>query len=167
MATWQVDLVLVSRAALTAGRGESARVTEHELEQLSIWEGVNTEDVLARFAAWLPGRLMTPGWSMFGPEDGNRVDVIFSGARIEELRVRLDARHVNGQFLDRLCQEAQRLNAVLVTSEFHICEPNVAALVVELELSEAGQYTFNPEQHLDHLSRRNDDNGPPPSGDEL
>jgi hypothetical protein len=139
MAIWQHDLRIIPRDKLAergflygerlpanADRGGwwSAQEFPPELES-------QLQAALPRLAPW------APGWDVYGVEDGNRIDILREGAKIEEIKARLDARAPDTGFVESLVTITRFLNGVLLTPDLRVIEPDVYAIQEELAASPA------------------------------
>lgn len=62
---------------------------------------------------------MAENWDVFGPEDGNRIDVIQDGGAAATLAVRFDARNDSPQFQGLVCRLARQLDCQLFCAELN------------------------------------------------
>lgn len=157
MAAWQFDLQLVPRASLAQlGIAPDDHLSTEQLDNADWWRGKwLPADYATRVTAILPpASAWAQDWQVYGSEDGNRIDILATGGSIEEVRARIDARAMNVWFLERLVELAGNFDALFVSPESRVIEPDVEAIWVELELSPAARFVRNPEEFLEHLKRR-------------
>lgn len=157
MATWQFDLRLVPRTSITRhGLQAEDRLSVALLDDVEWWEGCTLpSDYPERLAAFLPvAKPWSEGWNVFGTEDGTRVDVITAGQRVEEVRMRIDARHVDADIIEHLVAFATGIDALLVSPEGRVFEPTFDAIGVELELSPAALFVRDPAEFFRRLKDR-------------
>lgn len=159
MAAWQYDLYIVPRRALAErGVDNDARLSPAEFDAGEWWHGhALPADFHTRVAALLPpGSSWDDEWHVFGEEDGTRLDVMTEGVQIEEVRLRLDARNLDPELLERLMALLDAFGCALVTPEMRVLSAEPLALWVELELSPAAQYVRDPAGFLNRLRRHRD-----------
>ena len=93
MAAWQFDLYFISRDA--SAPNLDAEDWEAPPLPLSLVRDVQTELANYLGAPWF----MLPDWLVFGPEKGNRVDILFENEVEASVFVRCDVRDEAPQFL--------------------------------------------------------------------
>lgn len=140
MATWQFDLELIPRRGLTDG----------------LVVGVDLPaDYEKRITSFLPWHVpWDPEWKVFGDEDGDRIDVILANGHVHQVRVRLDARKLDLELLQRIAGFARDCACVFVTPRGEVVEPEVSAMLIELELSPAAAFVRNPQAFFEGLKRK-------------
>src|SRR5437899_289621 len=117
MATWQHDLRVVPRDEI-AGRGfVPGQPIPRIADRKSWWLGREVSKELDNYLrrSIKPLQSWAIGWTVFGSEDGNRIDVIREGTEVDEIKARLDARVWDVQFAEHLVAVAKLLNAVFLT----------------------------------------------------
>lgn len=106
MAVWQFDLYVIH------SRGQMPQPSDGKCMAPSLPLGVvyDFQEELAHYLG--PPWLMLKDWLVFGPEKGNRIDVVFENETHASVSVRCDVREEAPQFL------------VLITNltHFHGCE---------------------------------------------
>ena len=151
MATWQFDLEVVPRTVAVKNLlpGDD-HVTVEALESAEWWKAVSlAPGFLQRVETLLPWtKPWAAGWQVFGEEDGNRVDVIEENGKVAEVRLRLDARNLEVEFLDELLGIIESSDCALVTPTGRLVEPEIEAIWVELELSPAASFVRDPAEFL-------------------
>jgi len=162
MAVWQFDLRMVPRDSVCAFvSDESDGIGDDMIDAVDWWRSAElpagwearVDQVLPRSASW------DPEWRVFGSEQGTRVDVISTGGRIEEVRLRLDARELGPSVLEQLMELVKDARCSLVTPTGRVIEPDPSSVWVELELSPARKYVRDPSAFLNDLSRRREASG--------
>jgi hypothetical protein len=153
MAVWQFDFIVVPRGRLPARAIIEGRVLFDDIEITDWWVGVdipNTfENSLDSMLPRLPSSIA--GVTMWGDEEGNRIDVIREGGRITEIRIRLDARHPDPTLLEQLTLCVQSIQGVLISEEGEIVEPTPRTLLRELSNSSAHRFVIDPKAFLRNL----------------
>lgn len=156
MAAWQLDLTLIPRQSVE-GRGLCVddHIEQEQYERIAWWEGYalppQYRQQISSFAPW--SKPWSEGWEVYGEEDGNRVDVIGEGGRVEEVRVRIDAREPDVGFLEQLVDFAKSIDGVFFSPDMRIIAPDLRAIWVELELSPAAGFIRDPAGTLERLER--------------
>lgn len=160
MATWQFDVILVPREELSAPLGAEPRISVEAIDGREWWANRSLPaGYESRLDASMPRlRTTTRGIISWGTDDGDRIDVCLEGGRAVEVRARLDAREEQTAFAELLTEFADWANAMFVTEEGEIVEPDAAAVLRELRNSSAHRFAVDPEAYLDELG-----NGGPPS----
>jgi hypothetical protein len=93
-------------------------------------------------------------WKVFGDEEGDRIDVVLANGHVQQVRVRLDARKVDLELLQRIAGFARDCECAFVTQRGAAVAPDVNAMLVELELSPAGAFVQNPQAFFVGLRRK-------------
>jgi hypothetical protein len=146
MATWQFDLYLIPRQKLLSLFGEVPSTLDDEAFESVRWckdapLPANYEEVLSSF---LPeGVSWCDEARMWGEEDGNRIE-LFDVSGDTEISVRVDARTRNEQVLNGIIKFARFIDAVLLTEEDKVIEPDVNVVIRELEESNASRFVRDP-----------------------
>lgn len=100
MAAWQFDLYFIARK--TPAPDLNAESWETPSLPLDVVYELQAE--LAHYFG--PPWLMLPDWLVFGPENGNRIDVVFETDDSASIFVRCDLRQEAPQFLVLICNLA-------------------------------------------------------------
>jgi hypothetical protein len=145
MATWQFDLELIPR-----------RHVLEVVDTVDWWSGATLPgDYENRISAFLPWHLpWDPEWQVFGEEDGDRIDVVFENGHVQHVRARLDARKLDLELLRRVAEFATDCECVFVTRQGRVVEPQVDALLGELQRSPASTFVRDPQAFLEGSKRR-------------
>jgi hypothetical protein len=156
MALWQFDIYLLPRSdALERKLRSGVQLSEFDFNDTAWWKGLPTPPFEPLFDRLLgQGAFWSENWRVFGTEDGDRVDVFTSSGRLDLIRVRIDVRNPSLEFIDGVCAFARRANCLLVTNSFHIFEPTLDALWVEVMVSPAASFVEDPQAFLRRLSER-------------
>jgi hypothetical protein len=151
MAVWQFDTYLVPGDKVRSSTGEVVeRVSEHDFESLSWWEGnflppdytQVLSSVLPRHAHW------SREVEFWGQEDSDCVSVARRGNAVEEVRVRFDVRNVNVSFVDHMANTARRWACVFLDEDFEVVPASTAALLKHIRDSSAHRYLLDPRSFL-------------------
>ena len=156
MAIWQFDVLIAPRGRTRALLpSDSDQLPREVLESADLWEGRQLppgyERQLEAILPWAPS--WDPEWKLFGSEEGTRVDVITEDGAVQEVRLRVDARSLEPEVLERLVGFVSSIDCVLITPVGRVIEPDAMALWVELELSPAQAFVRDPIGFLDRLQR--------------
>ncbi len=119
MATWQFDVYFIPRGSVVPDTAKSgwepglpAKVARALQEDLAHYLGV----------PWL----MLKDWLVYGPENGNRIDVLFTDDGSASISVRFDVRNDAPQFLVLVTELAQLHHCSLFCAEItEVIEPDV------------------------------------------
>lgn len=130
MAAWQFDLYIIPRGALRLH--SDTEVSGTLTLPLTIVHNVQNE-----LAAYLgPPWLMLSDWLVFGPENGNRIDVIFESEDAGSVFVRCDLREEAPQFLVLTCKIAQSNDCLFFSPQSRrLIEPTLEALSGAIAIS--------------------------------
>ncbi|KQW43313.1 MULTISPECIES: hypothetical protein [unclassified Roseateles] len=124
MAIWQFDVV----------------VTDQE-GQRSLPEAVRMR-AESFLVGLMPASIEGTGWTMFGSDEGNRIDINFDG-RGCEIGVRIDARSEAHDFISLVCLMVATLDCALFSDEFGEPIPSdVSSLKEALQRSAAWQFAL-------------------------
>jgi len=92
---------------------------------------------------------MCEGILVFGPEDGNRIEVVVDDAGDAELSARIDARLESAAFCELLSELARALDCSLFSPEFgSLIHSGGDALVAALTNSQAWTYALDPAEAM-------------------
>lgn len=84
------------------------------------------------------------GWTMFGPSDGDRIDLFFDTASCE-VSVRIDARNDDRTFIATVCALMTLLRCSLHSAELgETIPPNADAIYAALQRSAAWRFALDP-----------------------
>lgn len=123
MAAWQFDVYLIVRGASVPDL--DAEYWETPSLPLAVVYEIQAE--LAHYLA--PPWLMLPEWLVFGPENGNRIDVVFETDDSASIFVRCDLRQEAPQFLVLVCNLAHgHLCQLFNPQSREVIEPSLGAL---------------------------------------
>ena len=127
MAAWQFDLYFVARGAPCSDL-ESSREGVPTLPLSTVYSMQND---LAFYLG--PPWLMLSDWLVFGPENGNRVDVCFESETAASMFVRCDVREEAPQFLVLFSKIAQLHGCLFFNPQSgRLIEPTLEALSDEM-----------------------------------
>ena len=141
MADWQVQFFLVPRRALA----ESGALSRAALINTSWWSThpfpSDYQKRLASVAA--AADFTTEHVESWGPEDGNRIDVLSANGRVSRVAVRVDVRLLDSRFGAALLGFVRAAGALLVRTDGLVVEPIISAYAGALR--ESGAWKFaNP-----------------------
>ena len=160
MATWQFDIALVPIAALAADPDLLAKsVTADGIESGPWWSEYREEsDLEDKLNQILPkGKSWHDDLSVWGDEEGNRIDLFRDKGVLESLSVRIDARVDKADFLDAVCALAKHCECKFYGYESgSLIEPEPLALRAALEGSNASKFVSNPRAYLKKLAESAD-----------
>ncbi len=155
MAAWQFDVYLVPRAALKEISAGSDRIDADVFENKDLWRSTTLpasyRQLLTEFTR--ASSEVADDWTVFGEQEGDRVDVLANGDRVEEVRARVDVRELNAEFIEGLIRFASICDCALISEQLHVIEPTLEALWVEIELSPAAMFVSNPRKFLGDLRK--------------
>ena len=157
MAVWQLDLQIVPRQrVLDVLQAQEEGPEIAHVEEADWWtEHALPQGYEQRLASILPWRIpWAREWKVFGEDDGNRLDVIHDGEKIDEVRLRIDVREIDFDILERLVSFVAGCDCVFLSTAGHIVEPRVEDICVEIEASPAANFVSDPARFLEHLRRR-------------
>jgi hypothetical protein len=155
MAIWQCDFYVVPRQRLMQADGTiAAEVSAEEWHSADWWSGVRFPESLdALFDQLLPrGRSRNPDTTFWGEDDGTRIEIQRGDGVVLDVFVRLDARTVSVELLERLASAAQLSGAVFVGSDLIVIPATPGALVEMLERSRASRYLRDPKLYLRRIA---------------
>lgn len=159
MALWQTDLLLVPRKTLSAtDRTVPDRIPPDVLDRADFWNGfVLTEEIERTISSFCPPRR---SWSSnlktWGDEDGNRIDILHSGASVAEVSIRIDVRHMDDNFIEGVIALATYWDCVFVTEALRVLPPVPAELRSAVQESEAHRFVSDPHGFLDSAPTPNE-----------
>lgn len=145
MADWQVHFSVVPRRALAARVATQPRVTDAEA-----WAA----DALPADYQRKLGAVVAPEPSaggtvqVWGPEDGNRVEVWSVDGRATTVTAHVDVRRLDARFGAMLLQFVRTANAVLVRRDGLVVEPLVGAFAAALRSSDAWRFANDPQSRF-------------------
>jgi hypothetical protein len=123
MAAWQFDVYLIARGASVPD--SDAEYWETPALPLTVVRDI--QDELAHYLG--PPWLMLPEWLVFGPENGNRIDLVFETEDSGSIFVRCDLRQEAPQFFVLVCNLAHGHGCQLFNPQNRECiEPTIGAL---------------------------------------
>lgn len=132
MAQWQFDLYVVSSQAMARNAADACR--ESQLLPLSVVYDIQQE--LAHYMG--PPWMMLADWLVFGPENGNRVDIIFEPELSASVCIRCDIREEAPQFLVLLSDLTRFLGCrFLSASNQELVEPELEKVLEAIRSSQA------------------------------
>lgn len=159
MAIWQFDVLIAPREPirlLTAAGSDE--LPGDAVESTSFWIGHQLpaayEHQLEAILPWSPS--WDPEWTLFGSEDGTRVDIISDEGRLDEVKLRVDARTIEPELIERLMDFFHAVDCVLITPSGRVVDPDPMAFWVELQMSSAMAFVRDPSGHLGRFQRRRD-----------
>ena len=123
MAAWQLDVYLITRGVSVP----DLDAEYWETPSLPLVVALKVQEELAHYlgSPWL----MLPEWLVFGPENGNRIDVVFETEDSANIFVRCDMRQEGPQFLVLVCNLAHGHGCVLFNPQNRsLIEPTLEAL---------------------------------------
>ncbi|TXG99905.1 MAG: hypothetical protein E6R08_00290 [Nevskiaceae bacterium] len=95
-----------------------------------------------------PASIESDGWTMFGPSDGDRLDLFFDSTGCE-VSVRIDARNDDRTFVATVCALMALLGCSLHSSELQETLPAEANSIYDaLQRSAAWQFALDPQAFL-------------------
>lgn len=132
MAAWQFDLYFIARGA----QAPNLDAKDWDAPPLPHSLVYNVQRQLAHYygSPWF----MLPDWLVFGPEKGNRVDILFENETDANVFVRCDIREEAPQFLVLVCGLAHSHGCSFYsTLNREILEPRLEVLVAAIEKSQS------------------------------
>lgn len=111
MAIWQIDLQLVLDTDERPSSPDNGWVPSPLPGDLILTAFEFLSEPLG--APWP----MVKDWLVFGPENGNRVDVVFEPTDTAIMVVRFDVRSEGGQFTTLICRLARKLGCMLYSAD--------------------------------------------------
>lgn len=139
MAIWQFDLKFVPRCEPMPRQGpdgyEGSAFLAQEASAARVW-------LSERFG---PPQEMLENWFVYGPYDGNRVDLVVNEDCSAEVSARIDARTEAVDFAMALCELSGLLNGRLYSFELtSFLDVTPSALGLALERSRAAKFIRDP-----------------------
>jgi hypothetical protein len=123
MAAWQFDLYFILRDA----QAPNLDAEGWDAPSLPLPKLYEIQKELAHYMG--PPWLMLPDWLVFGPENGNRIDVNFETEDSGSIFVRCDVRQEAAQFLVLICNLAHAHGCRLFNPQSRrLIEPSFDAL---------------------------------------
>lgn len=119
MALWQYDFVVVPRDELASKLGTIPKaLTLEQMNDLHVWRAREpSEGFPDSFTAWRPEmKSWRDELRMWGSEESNRIDVSYSGGRIDYIQFRVEIRSLSVHFIELMTEFARKNNAVLVSA---------------------------------------------------
>jgi hypothetical protein len=157
MATWQYDIHFIPRGIVDE-QPDLARalVASEELDTSPWWIHYDhVQGLVEALSTLLPA---TVSWSdsiqMWGTYDGDRIEVSWSGVRIEDVHVRFDVRQLAESFMQGIVEVAKEFKLLILTENMHVIEPNYQGLLTSVRASSAAQFVKDPTAFLSGLDRR-------------
>ena len=158
MAIWQFDIALVPESALVADPDLFEHsVTPDGIDTAAWWSSVSVpSDLELRLGDILP---KADSWSdelsVWGAEDGHRIDVCRDVDVIESLTVRIDAREDTSDFVKAVCAFAQSMQCRFYGFDSHAdIEPTPAALLAAIQVSDATKFVRDPRGFLTEIAEK-------------
>lgn len=123
MAAWQFNVYL-------SGRGASVPDLDAEYWETPSLPLAVVREIQEELAHYLgPPWQMLPEWLVFGPENGNRIDVVFETDDSASIFVRCDLRQEAPQFLVLVCNLAHGHGCLLFNPQTRtLIEPTLQAM---------------------------------------
>jgi len=155
MATWQYDIHLVPRGAVKAADPGSSNLYDEDLAAEEWQRYGDTKELLARLAGLLPPlKSWHESISMWGAEDGNRIDVSFEGSNIDGIMVRIDVRRISLPFIESLIEIALEGELMLVLDGGAVVAPEASILLCAVRRSNAFRFVQDPVMFLEALAKK-------------
>jgi hypothetical protein len=154
MATWQFDFHVVPEGGVANFFGTTPLVIDAEAfvdhnwwaEYRSLAElETDISSVAPRLTSW------SSEIERWGTEDGDRIDVVRSGAEVCDVLVRVDARRISQTFLADIVKLARKHHLLLRLSDGRIVKPSIGKLLSEIRLSSAFRFCEDPRVFLESL----------------
>ena len=143
MAIWQYDFEIVPVEDLVAALGvQPAAVTLPQIEALEKWKTCQPfKGFEAVFSEWRPEiEWWCKEMRVWGNEESNRIDVMYSGRRVLSVEFRVEIRSISLHFIELLAAFARRCNAVLVSMHsLAVVEPTRQSILRYLARSGANE----------------------------
>jgi hypothetical protein len=150
VAVWQFDVILVPHAALAARLDEFASVdpigwlSKDERDQPWWLDRQPVPGLFAALDALLTRSTETADRIQWGPDDGNRVDVLLENGKIEEILIRIDLREPDPQFIDGVTELAANLGCDFLTMDGSFGEADGPTLAMLIRNSRALRFVRDP-----------------------
>jgi hypothetical protein len=141
MAAWQVDFHLVPRRSVTA-RSNLASTALADTDWWANAASIRLPSPLGGSRRAMPSS--SPELEMWGPEDGNRVNVWSEGGHVRSVMVRVDVRRLDSKFGAALLNFVRAAGAVLIRRDGFIVEPTIGAYAAALRSSDAWRFASDP-----------------------
>ncbi len=158
MAIWQFDIALVPETALAADPDLFVHsVTPEGVETAAWWSSISVpSDLESRLGEILPkGDSWSDELSVWGTDDGHRIDLWLIGDAIESLAVRIDAREDASDFVKAVCAFAQSMQCRFYGYESRAeIEPTTAALHAAIQVSDATKFARDPRGFLTEVAEK-------------
>ena len=155
MAVWQYDLLVIPRTRIEQF---ACSMLDADVYQQREWwdDSITSQQVAARIDAILErGRSWLKDLMIWGPEDGNRVDLYVTGNVVSELLVRIDLRIFDARFLSDVISLVRDLDGVFCTEDWTLIDPNLKSLTDSMLRSDAARFVAGPEDFLRKLREEN------------
>src|SRR4051812_18593948 len=125
MAAWQFVMDLVPASATHAAGVTAARMSQDQLDDISLnFSTSETELLLSRVAALLPEK---KSWSanirIWGDDKTDDIQVGLDGQTIEDVRFRVNVVKLSLPLIDGICSLAHELDCRLAATEEAIIQP--------------------------------------------
>jgi hypothetical protein len=157
MAIWQCSIALIPDAVVNGSpNGIMIKVDADGLDTAVWWANhqptASWADIIANeFPPCESWRDEIPMW---GNEDGIQFHACVSGRTVEEIGVRIDARHPDEDGMKRMIGVVERLQCHMFFMETQaIIPPDYSKFLAHLKKSRAAAYVKNPRQCLEQLSK--------------
>jgi hypothetical protein len=155
MADWQVTFFVVPRRAFAG-----SSISPASLRDTNWWTDIalpadyqNRLGTVATSASSSSADLQT-----WGPEDGNRIDVLSNKGHVNKITVRVDVRRLDSRFGAALLQFVRTIDALLVRTDGLVIEPQIGAFAAAIRSSSAWKFGNDPAQFLTtHAEELSDD----------
>ena len=158
MAIWQFDIAVVPISALAADPNLFANsVTPDGIETASWWADFSEEPLLDNeLGEILP---KSDSWhdnlSVWGDEDGDRIDLFREKGVLESLSIRIDARGGSPDFLEAICSLATLRECKFYGYESaSLIEPTPLCLRTAIRDSGASKFVTNPRRYLTEIAEK-------------
>jgi hypothetical protein len=150
MATWQYDIQLVPRSAVSAPEAIGAEGWNQEHSAASVRVVADLAKLLPEMRSW------HESMRTWGTEDGDRIDIWFENERVSDVLVRIDVRRVSMDFLHQILDVVER-NDLVIQTEGGAVVPDVGGLLEGIKASDAFRFVQNPGAFMEelHARRRN------------
>jgi hypothetical protein len=154
MATWQFDFHVVPKSALERRFGDlPVAISEADYDKENWWAASEGIDALeADLDTLLPrGRAWDSARTMWGTEDGHRLELLREGDGVYDFFGRLDMRELSLAFLNNFLHVARRHSLVIITKSRHVLRPSVSEVTRVLRRSPSYAFVTDPKTFLRHL----------------
>jgi hypothetical protein len=147
MATWQFDIQLVPAGQALKRQLDGSLEAQllpfaHRSKAMGLLDELD-----------LPSSPMTPGWLVYGDEDGNRVDLLATEDGLTEVSARIDTRVESDWWCEVVIDLAKALDCELLIAEAGCVIPaDKDALVSALMHSPAWRFALDPRAFLRGLA---------------